>query len=186
MAATGRTGHPDLGDLAAFDPDNQMLAIYNFFDVLVGERRATAADLPATGNWSGRTIMVEDEPAPYQWTSGGWKRIVDMLDTGWVQPPLNSGWTNLASSELKYRRRNGVVYLRGRATTTGATANAFTLPAGFRPGDRVIMFVETNGVTPQPIASRCTVHTDGSVGQLAAAAATNLSFGNFPPFPADA
>lgn len=50
-------------------------------------------------------------------------------DTGWVTPSLATGWTVFGGETPQYRIRNRVVYLRGRATTTGAVAGAFTLPS---------------------------------------------------------
>ena len=57
-------------------PD-QITDVYEHYDALVGESRATAAELPATGNWLGRQIMAEDTGALYQCTAlpGTWRRI---------------------------------------------------------------------------------------------------------------
>lgn len=58
-------------------------------------------------------------------------------DTGWMTMPLSSGVTNAAvGHSLKYRKKNGVVYLKGCFKVTGKTANTqkliCTLPAGYR------------------------------------------------------
>lgn len=115
--------------------------------------------------------------ATYRWSGAAWVSG----DSGWIQPTLGSGWTNVAGSEVKYRRLNGVVYLQGRASTNATTATAFTLPAGFRPSSQMIALLEAASVT-----TRSTVQTTGVVQQLAAESKTNVSFANFTPFPADA
>lgn len=90
---------------------------------------ATTADLPATGNWAGRKMMVQADKSLHMFDGTGWVRIV--ADTGWVNLTLINGWTNVTGT-AQYRRINGVVYLRGRLTggSTGVCAN---LPAGCRP-----------------------------------------------------
>ena len=67
----------------------------------------------------------------YRWDSGKWGLILD--DTGWITPNLAGGWTNEPGNPIQYRRKNGFVWNRGRATTSGANATMFTYGTGFLP-----------------------------------------------------
>lgn len=55
-------------------------------------------------------------------------------DSGWITPTLNSGWTqyNINDWPVQYRRKAGIVHIRGLVVGTGTTS-IFNLPAGFRP-----------------------------------------------------
>lgn len=61
-----------------------------------------------------------------------------LADTGWINAPLASGVYNLSGSAqpLKYRRKNGIVYVSGVVKVTGKSGDSqkviTTLPAGFR------------------------------------------------------
>lgn len=101
-------------------------------------------------------------------------------DTGWVSATLGSGWTAFSGETPGYRRLNGVVYLKGRASSTGATATAFTLPAGFRPIAQLVMSGNDGTAFIQAI-----VTSAGIVGPASNVSATNFSFGQFSPFIAD-
>lgn len=60
------------------------------------------------------------------------------LDTGWIAPSLTGGWVDflVGVSPVGYRRRNGVVEVRGavKSGTAGDPSKPlFTLPVEFRP-----------------------------------------------------
>ncbi|GAA3730008.1 hypothetical protein GCM10022239_03280 [Leifsonia bigeumensis] len=95
-------------------------------------------------------------------------------DTGWITPTLNTGWTALVGETPQYRLIGDDIKFRGRGNSTGATADAFTLP--FTMLVQVVGQTDANG-TP----ARCIVRTTGAVGQVTAAAVTAFSFGGFPP-----
>lgn len=59
---------------------------------------------------------------------------VALPDTPWTPVVFQNGWKNVGSSNMpaQYRRKNGIVYLRG-LINGGGVAVAFTLPLGFRP-----------------------------------------------------
>lgn len=71
---------------------------------------------------------------------GLWQTSVDnaLYDSGWINLPLNSGWSmdaqDLISEIPKYRKVGKVVMLRGLVNATGAAGDVICqLPAGFRP-----------------------------------------------------
>ena len=103
-------------------------------------------------------------------------------DTGWITPSLASGWFVFNAETIRYRRLNGIVYMRGRGSIATATsAVAFTLPTGFRPGALIVTLLPDSGGT----TTRSILPTSGAVSQSAAAIVSGWSFGAFPPFPAD-
>lgn len=58
-----------------------------------------------------------------------------LVDTDWLDLTLVNGWINYGSgyAPAQYRRKDGVVYLRGLIVGTARTApTAFVLPVGFR------------------------------------------------------
>lgn len=110
---------------------------------------------------------------------GAWNQLQLIEDTSWIACTLNTGWS-VGSESPMYRRKNGITYLHGRGTSIGVSATAFTLPVGFRFSASKILMAEATGMSV-----RCQVLASGVVGQVVAAAVTNLSFGSFPPFPAD-
>jgi hypothetical protein len=109
------------------------------------------------------------------WDGSEW--ILD--DTGYTNATLSAGWTNFAASPVGFRKIKGIVYIRGRASSTGANATAFTLPTGFRPDTQKVLFLEAGGAQ-----TRYVVNTNGGVAQVSAGSQNNASFDNIPPYPA--
>lgn len=74
------------------------------------------------------------------WNGTGWMHIRGpyIEDTGWTAgPTLQNGWIQYAGWEtFAYRRKNGIVYLKGllQAGTVTSGTLLFTLPAGYRCG----------------------------------------------------
>lgn len=87
-----------------------------------------------------------------------------VVDTGWVDCPLNPGTTQQGSSLPQVRRIGKVVYMRwgisGTGRTAGTTTNVFTVPAGFRPVDWKYFPVISNTVGA---TGRTVVRSDGTV-----------------------
>jgi hypothetical protein len=109
------------------------------------------------------------------WDGSAW--ILD--DSGYTNATLSAGWTNFAASPVGFRKIKGIVYIRGRASSTGANATAFTLPIGFRPDTQKIVFLEAGGAQ-----TRYAVNLNGGVAQVVTATQSNASFDNIPPYPA--
>lgn len=100
-------------------------------------------------------------------------------DTGWQTPTLSNSWTSVAGQTIQYRRLNGVVYLRGRASG-GTTGAIFTLPVGFRPTNSFVVAVG-DGTSTAITVTRIVVNTDGTVTGVTG---TLPNLPNVPPFPA--
>lgn len=134
---------------------------------------------------SGGTYLVQGIQAEI---GGGWSGPVYTYDgskwvindTGWITATLGSGWSVFSTEPPQYRRLNGAVYLKGRASSTGATAAAFTLPAGFRPGTDLIMGGNNSTAYVQALVSAA-----GVVGPTSNTALTAFSFSQFSSFIAD-
>jgi len=138
---------------------------------------ARAAAIPAPVG--GMVSWLSDVNQLYVHNGTAWVLLSALDDTGWITPALASGWVSITTPQ--YRRKNGITYLQGRASSTGASAAAFTLPQLFRPGITLVFLAENSGASV-----RCQVANTGVVGQVTTAAATSLSFNSCAPFPADA
>lgn len=88
-------------------------------------------------------------------------------DTGWITPTLTGGWEHFDGSgaPAQYRRKGGVVYLRGLLRGGSGGATAFQLPPGFRGawlrGNSHWPVVNTDGY------GFCRVWSDGQVAPAA-------------------
>lgn len=67
-------------------------------------------------------------------------------DTGWQTPTLLSGWQHYGSiyPPARYRRRDGIVNLRGLIRSGTIGQRIMTLPAGYRPPYELIFSVASN------------------------------------------
>lgn len=63
-------------------------------------------------------------------------QIVHGFDSGWITPTLLNGWVDYGSGweTARFRKKNGIVYLRGLIKNGSTSATIFQLPPGFRPG----------------------------------------------------
>lgn len=108
-------------------------------------------------------------------------RLVQLeADTGWITPTLGGAWTALPGRAPQYRRKNGIVYIRGRVSGSGTT-NIFVLPVGFRMENYAgaVYLLDDIG-TPTRIA------LDGPTGGISPAASGTrgaLALDGIPPFP---
>ena len=70
-------------------------------------------------------------------------------DTGWITPTLLNGWTQYNDTDwpVRYRRKGGLVYIRGLtippATTTSVIMN---MPGGFRPKNETLRGAVDSGM----------------------------------------
>lgn len=132
----------------------------------------TAATTMAEGDRGYRA----DTGATYTYKSPVW--LID--DTGWITPTLNAGWSVGGGETPQYRRLDGEVSFRGRASSTGANATMFTVPATFRQTLNTPFLGENSGAV-----MRCQHTSGGDVKQVTAAVAL-LSLIGFPHYIADA
>jgi hypothetical protein len=84
------------------------------------------------------------------------------LSTGWQAPSFQNSWANFGGfASATYRRhQDRLVELKGFITGGTIDAAAFTLPAGFRPGDATRAFATVGGGS---VFARVDVQTDGEV-----------------------
>lgn len=96
----------------------------------------------------------------------------------WLTPTLLNSWTQYASSTTRgyFKDPVGVVHLRGRLVTTGASGTtAFQLPAGYRSDSSYPRFAlpAANGTTP--VAAFVIIDPSGNVNITYASGATDVS-----------
>lgn len=111
--------------------------------------------------------------------NGSLWRPVGREDTGWLVPTLAGTWSSLNSlRQVRYRRIDGCIHLRG-IVTGGGTTTIFTLPAGFRPQQdwRVLQQSGDSGTTAVSVVI-------SPAGVVAAATGTQPCLDNII-FPAD-
>jgi hypothetical protein len=72
---TGRTNYTAPTNGLAPEGPAQIAAAYAHFDALIGESVAAVANLPASGNWNGRTIYVEATDSVYVWRGAAWRWV---------------------------------------------------------------------------------------------------------------
>lgn len=90
----GRTGYTPITNADPMLGPEQITEVYEHFDPLIGESRASAGALPTSGNWLGRIIMAEDTGALYVCTAlpGTWKRYTAArMASGTVAVPGSGG-----------------------------------------------------------------------------------------------
>jgi hypothetical protein len=85
---------------------------------------------------------------------------VTPVDSGWITPTLNSGYTNYSSpyGPVKYRKIGNIVNIQG-IISNAAVGVVFTLPVGFRPDRQLIFYPAVNGGG----ASRLDIRQNGDV-----------------------
>jgi hypothetical protein len=139
---TGRTGYTNPTNDNTFAPPADMTAVYEHFDPLIGETVATAADLPSSGNWVGRTITVVDTGFVYIWFSAGWKFMAGSAAADIAT--FSTGWTSMTGGhKARIRRQGNLVTLHG-GILFGTNANynsMFTVPSGFAPATTSVQFI---------------------------------------------
>ena len=90
------------------------------------------------------------------------------IEDQWITPSLINSWSDMShdthndwSQVGYYKDQFGVVHLRGLLTGgSSSTAVMFTLPAGYRPSERLLFATCANGATGQ---TRVDVLTNGNV-----------------------
>ncbi|MET0887241.1 MAG: hypothetical protein ABWX92_12390 [Mycetocola sp.] len=159
-----------LEGVAAAIPSKPVLAID-------GALELAAITIPSTATATNSVGVAIAQTAA---TTGAFTASGD--DTGWITPALTGGWASSPSQTIQYRRYAGVVYLRGRGAS-GTAGTMFTLPAGFRPTQTMVVTVK-NGVIPIDAIMSITVNTNGTVVSSTAGSFPQMT--NVTPFIADA
>lgn len=84
-------------------------------------------------------------------------------DSGWIEPSLLNGITNVGGNfqVARYRKINNMVYIEGRVTggDNNITNTVFRLPTGFRPSARLSFSVVRAGNS----ATRLDINPNGNV-----------------------
>jgi hypothetical protein len=139
---SGNTGYTAPTNDSTFAPPADIATVYTHFDPLIGETVATLADLPASGNWVGRTITVVDTLFVYVWSSTGWVFVAGSAAADIAS--FSTGWTSLTGGhKARVRRQGNLVTLHG-GILFGTNANynsMFTVPAGFAPATTGTQFI---------------------------------------------
>lgn len=184
----GRTGYPDFDNNINFGGPEFFTAIEDHFDGIVDPSLPTASALPASGNWPGRTIFVEDTKRTYQWNAtDGWVMLFQ-VPTAWTNLPLATGWNVTGAPWVtpSYRLNQlGEVEVRGQMTPKAGyltTTTFATLPNGFRPPASEEFTVINNGTSPAAVAG-VVIDSAGNM-TLFPAGVTNVNFGQFDFAPA--
>lgn len=104
----------------------------------------TQAERDALTQYDGLQVQRHDLPGMPTETSaaGAWRR--DYADTGWINVPLQNGFTNYTATSnwlgLRYRVTNGIVYVNGAATNAASWVTntvCGALPSAYWPSGRV-------------------------------------------------
>lgn len=100
----------------------------------------------------GKDLMIKKE------------QVVGLEDSDWIAPTLINSWANYSgSNESGYRRKDGIVYLKGLVLNPTTYASdkrpIFTLPDGFRPTQEKYFIVVKSLTDFHPII----VQTNGVV-----------------------
>lgn len=176
-----------------FDPQGDMVDLAESLGPLVTITVANTTErnaLPGLITWTPSTSQplrvwranaTPGQEVEYTTDGTTWKVLRAWEDTGWIVPTLTNSWSSISSIySMRYRRMNGIVYLRGMCSGGSATP-IMTLPTGYRPGStkRYLVQSETSGTTAVSIV------IDHTTGVCSAATGSTPSFDGIPPFPAD-
>jgi len=129
---TGRTGYTGVtNDDPPYGPE-QITDVYEHFDPLIGETAATASALPASGNWTGRTVYVQDTAAHYVWNGSAWKRLDAATTTAFSFTSFWSAGTPTPQVVTQGSRRfvEGIISSSSVAYAAGTEYTVGSIPSG--------------------------------------------------------
>jgi hypothetical protein len=123
--ATSPKGFTQIEATAAPDGPSQINGAELFLEGLIGENVATPGDLPASGNWKGRTIWVASTACYYTWTGTAWfsglfRSHVEYL---FDRSAIGDGVTALFTISTDSTLTTDSTF----TTVPGSTGNTFTL-----------------------------------------------------------
>ena len=133
--------------------------------------------------------FLDKEGLTYLW--GKIKSYIDGTDSGWLSPTMNSSFeVYTAGKPPKYRKIGKVVEVRGilkpkstlSASSVGTEYTMFTLPAGYRPSDRISLLMQGSGMNKWMFD----IGTDGvcSISRYGGTAVTDIPSGAWLSFQA--
>lgn len=178
--ANGPRNQPrfDVNDDADFAAD---LTTVSEFAALVGNRKVGSASQrnAAAGAdvWTGLEWYDTTDGRVYLRVGSTWKATIE--DTDWQTATIVDGQA-VAANPPRYRKINGVVYIKGQWVPTANSQTAFVLPARFRPSDTTFHWLDRTTVSV-----RCQVTYDGQVAYIGPGGTGPVTFAGIPPFPAD-
>lgn len=97
-------------------------------------------------------------------------------DSGWTEPSLENGFLNFSTvwyEAVRYRKKNGVVYIEGLIKEGAANGVLFTLPPEFRPSKS--MMFSNICYTGTYTVGRVDISANGNVVIITVGDFTNLS-----------
>ena len=138
---TGRTNYTGVGNSDAMQGPSQITDVYKHFDALIGQSFATPSDLPASGNWPGRTALVLTPKSEYQHDGTRWARTNgDRVTNGMTTTPP------AGAAILHY-------YHRITDSTSGAGLVGHTFPVPFPNGVAHVFFTTISGSGSNPVVN---------------------------------
>lgn len=117
---------------------------FDKIDDAVGAAIRTSTTRPSAP-FPGQFSYDADTTGVYLWDGSTW--VNSLGDSGWINETSAGGNTPNA----QYRRKNGIVFIRGSHVPTNDSQILFNLPGGFRPA-RTLTFWQERGGSSGPAA----------------------------------
>jgi len=119
-----------------FDVATDIKDVYDHFGDAGMFSVSTIAGLPASGNWNGRILSVDEDDSIRKWNGAGWD-LVWVPEATQTVTTFGTGWSATVGFPVTVRRVGAHVWLRGSVTRAsgGSGGDVLTIPAGFRKTD---------------------------------------------------
>lgn len=168
MAGTTSKGLPTRANTDAADFAADLTELATSVNALLDASVATAADLPSSGNWPGRSMFALDKKSWWQHDGSAW--VLRMLPWTAYTPTLTNmsvGTGGSAATDFVYRIADGSVTVRYKlilgtasfsmtgipAFTLPVTASALAFPTALYAGTSSIYDVSTTVVTATDVGT---------------------------------
>lgn len=163
------TGAPLPTGASPFDVPGDLKDLADHFGDPDQFERPTPGDLPATGNWPGRTMYVTSDGTTRLWTGSAWIITFKAATApGSVTYTASSGFNITTSNNQMYTRDGWVLGTVDWTKTSGSLGHAdqlFTLDAAFRPTHEYALETVA-GPAPSLVASCFIIRPDGIISCL--------------------